>query len=63
MYRALIDCHCHRIILCFPYGFEIFFVGGKCVNSPFIPFDPCYQYVLRKGSIIFLACLHSKEKV
>ncbi|RVW63396.1 Transposon Ty3-I Gag-Pol polyprotein [Vitis vinifera] len=24
--------------------------------------DPCYQYVLRKGSINFLACLRGKEK-
>ena len=24
MYRALIDCHCHRMIFCLPYGFEIF---------------------------------------
>ena len=41
VYRALLDCHYRRIILYFPYGFEIFFVGGKFVSSPFIPFDPC----------------------
>ena len=63
VYRALIDCHRRKIILCFLYDFEICFVGGKCVSSPSIPFDPCYQYVLRKGSISFLACLHNKEKV
>ena len=41
VYRSLIDCHYRRIILYFSYGFEIFFVGGKFVSSPFIPFDPC----------------------
>ncbi|KAL6349618.1 hypothetical protein AAG906_035779 [Vitis piasezkii] len=41
VYRALIDCHRHRVIFCLPDGFE---------------------YVLRKGSINFLACLHGKEK-
>ena len=43
--RALIVCHRGRIILCLLYDFEIFFVGGKCISSPFIPFDPCYQFV------------------
>ncbi|RVW92637.1 Retrovirus-related Pol polyprotein from transposon 17.6 [Vitis vinifera] len=43
-------------------GFEVCFVGGKCVSLPFSQSDPCYQYVLRKGSINFLACLRGKEK-
>ncbi|RVW67373.1 Retrovirus-related Pol polyprotein from transposon 17.6 [Vitis vinifera] len=34
----------------------------KCVSFPFMKSDSCYQYVLRNGSINFLACLHSKEK-
>ncbi|RVX14525.1 Transposon Ty3-I Gag-Pol polyprotein [Vitis vinifera] len=59
---AVIDCHCHRIIFCLPEGFEVCFVGGKCVSLPFSQSDPCYQYVLRKGSINFLACLRGKEK-
>ncbi|RVW68549.1 Retrovirus-related Pol polyprotein from transposon 17.6 [Vitis vinifera] len=62
VYRALIDCHRCRIIFCLPDGFEVFFVGGKCVSLPFLQCDPCYQYVLRKGSINFLACLRGKEK-
>ena len=62
MYRALIDCHRCRIIFCLPDGFEVFFVGGKCVSLPFLQCDPCYQYVLRKGLINFLACLRGKKK-
>ena len=62
MYRVLIDCHHHKIIFCLLDGFEVCFVGEKCVSLPFLQFDPCYQYVLRKGSINFLAWLHSKEK-
>ncbi|RVW60237.1 Transposon Ty3-I Gag-Pol polyprotein [Vitis vinifera] len=62
VYRAVIDCHRRRIIFCFPEGFEVCFVGGKCVSLPFSQSDPCYQYVLRKGSINFLACLRGKEK-
>ncbi|RVW36977.1 Transposon Tf2-11 polyprotein [Vitis vinifera] len=50
------------IIFCLPEGFEVCFVGGKCVSLPFSQSDPCYQYVLRKGSINFLACLRGKEK-
>ena len=42
VYRALIDCHRLRIIFCLLDGFEICFVGGKCVSSSFIPFDLCY---------------------
>ncbi|RVW14646.1 putative serine/threonine-protein kinase PBL3 [Vitis vinifera] len=62
VYRALIDCHHRRIIFCLPDGFEVCFVGGKCVSLPFSQSDLYYQYVLRKGSINFLTCLHSKEK-
>ncbi|WJZ92455.1 hypothetical protein VitviT2T_011446 [Vitis vinifera] len=62
VYRAVIDCHRRMIIFCLPEGFEVFFVGGKCVSLPFSQSDPCYQYVLRKGSINFLACLRGKEK-
>ncbi|RVW60165.1 Transposon Ty3-I Gag-Pol polyprotein [Vitis vinifera] len=62
VYRAVIDCHRRRIIFCLPEGFEVCFVGGKCVSLPFSQSDPCYQYVLRKGSINFLACLRGKEK-
>ncbi|KAL6319798.1 hypothetical protein AAG906_036860 [Vitis piasezkii] len=62
VYRALIDCHHRRIIFCLPNGFEVCFVGGKYVGLPFWHSDPCYQYMLRKGSINFLACLRSKEK-
>ncbi|WJZ83991.1 hypothetical protein VitviT2T_003625 [Vitis vinifera] len=62
VYRAVINCHRRRIIFCLPEGFEVCFVGGKCVSLPFSQSDPCYQYVLRKGSINFLACLHGKEK-
>ncbi|WJZ91043.1 hypothetical protein VitviT2T_010152 [Vitis vinifera] len=62
VYRALIDCHRRRIIFCLPDGFEVCFVGEKCVSLPFSQSDLCYQYVLRKGSINFLACLHGKEK-
>ena len=32
VHRALIDCHRRRIIFCIPDGFEICFVGGKCVS-------------------------------
>lgn len=32
VYRKLIDCHHRMIIFYLPYGFEICFVGGKCVN-------------------------------
>ncbi|KAL6336406.1 hypothetical protein AAG906_014578 [Vitis piasezkii] len=62
VYRALIDCHRRRIIFCLPDGFEVCFVGGKCVSLPFSQSDPCYQYVLRKGSINFLVCLRGKKK-
>ena len=62
VYRVLIDCHHRRIIFCLPEGFEVCFVGGKCVSLPFSQSDPCYQYVLRKGSINFLTCLCGKEK-
>ncbi|KAJ9680357.1 hypothetical protein PVL29_019622 [Vitis rotundifolia] len=62
MTGALIDCHRRRIIFCLPDGFKICFVGRKCVSSPFSQSDLCYQYVLRNGSINFLACLRSKEK-
>ncbi|RVW13186.1 Transposon Ty3-I Gag-Pol polyprotein [Vitis vinifera] len=62
VYRAVIDCHRRRIIFCLPKGFKVCFVGGKCVSLPFSQSDPCYQYVLRKGSINFLACLRGKEK-
>ncbi|RVW22320.1 Retrovirus-related Pol polyprotein from transposon 17.6 [Vitis vinifera] len=62
MYRVVINCHRRRIIFCLPEGFEVCFVGGKCVSLPFPQSDPCYQYVLRKGSINFLACLRGKEK-
>ena len=34
----------------------------ESVNLPFLQSNPCYQYVLRKGSINFLACLRNKEK-
>ena len=34
MYRALVDCHHHRIIFCLPDRFEVCFVGGKCVSLP-----------------------------
>ena len=59
VYRALIDCHRHRIIFCLPDGFEVCFIGWKCVSLPFSQSDPCYQYVLRKGSINFLAYLRN----
>ncbi|RVW68835.1 hypothetical protein CK203_061592 [Vitis vinifera] len=62
VYRVLIDCHRHRIIFCLPDGFEVCFVGGKCVSLPFSQSNPCYQYVLRNRSINFIACLRSKEK-
>ena len=62
VYRAFIDCHRRRIIFCLPDGFEVCFVRGKCASLPFSQSDPCYQYVLRKGSINFLGCLRSKEK-
>ena len=48
VYRALIDCHRRRIIFCLSNGFEVCFIGGKCVSLPFSQSDPCYQYVLRK---------------
>ncbi|RVW90805.1 Retrovirus-related Pol polyprotein from transposon 17.6 [Vitis vinifera] len=32
----------------------------KCVSLPFSQSDLCYQYVLRKGSINFIACLHDE---
>ncbi|RVW81235.1 Transposon Ty3-G Gag-Pol polyprotein [Vitis vinifera] len=57
VYRAIIDCHRRRIIFCLPEGFEVCFVGGKCVSLLFSQSNPCYQYVLRKGSINFLAYL------
>ena len=62
VYRALIDCHFRKIIFCLPHGFEVCFVREKCVSLPFSQPDPCYQYVLRKGSINFLTCLCRKEK-
>ena len=62
VYRALIDCHHRRIIFCLPDRFEVCFVRGKCVSLPFSQSDPCYQYVLRKGSINFLTYLRSKKK-
>ena len=62
VYRAVIDCHRRRIIFCLPEGFEVCFVGEKCVSLPFSQSDQCYQYVLRKGSINFLAYLRGKEK-
>ncbi|RVW98761.1 Transposon Tf2-2 polyprotein [Vitis vinifera] len=62
VYRAVIDCHRRRIIFCLPEGFEVCFIGEKCVSLPFSQSDPCYQYVLRKRSINFLACLRGKEK-
>ncbi|RVW39784.1 Retrovirus-related Pol polyprotein from transposon 17.6 [Vitis vinifera] len=62
VYKALIDCHRCRIIFCLLDGFEVCFVGGKCVSLPFSQSDPCYQYVLRKGLINFLACLRGKKK-
>ena len=37
-------------------------VGGECVSLSFSQFDLWYQYVLRKGSIKFLACLRNKEE-
>ena len=36
VYRALIDCHRHRIIFCLPDEFEVCFVRGKCVSLPFL---------------------------
>ena len=42
VYRALIDCHHHRIIFCLPDGFEVCFVGGKCVSLPFSQSDLYY---------------------
>ena len=45
-----------------PNGFDICFFWGKCVSLPLLQSNPCYQYVLRKGSINFLACLHNKEE-
>lgn len=62
VYRALIDCYCPRIKFCLPYGFDICFVGRKCVSFPFTQSDMCYQYVLKKRSINILACLHNNEK-
>ena len=62
VYRALIDCQCRRIICWLPDGFKICFVEGKCVSLPFLRSNRCYQYVFRKGSINFLACLRNKEK-
>ena len=41
LYRELIDCHYRRIIFCLPDGFEVCFVGGKCVSLPFSQSDPC----------------------
>ncbi|RVW68327.1 Transposon Ty3-I Gag-Pol polyprotein [Vitis vinifera] len=38
VYRVLIDCHRRRIIFCLPDGFEVCFVGGKCVSFPFSQF-------------------------
>ena len=35
VYRAFIDCHCRRIIFCLPDGFEVCFVGEKCVGLLF----------------------------
>ena len=35
VYKAFIDCHRRRIIFCLPDGFEVCFVGGKCVSLPF----------------------------
>ena len=37
-------------------------VGGECVSLYFSQFNLWYQYVLRKGSTKFLACLHNKEE-
>ena len=51
VYRVLIDCHRRRIIFCLLDGFKVCFVGGKCLSLPFSQSDPCYQYVLRNGSI------------
>ena len=62
VYRTLLDCHCRGIIFYQPDGFEVCFVREKCVSLPFSQFDPCYQYVLRNGSINFLPYLRSKEK-
>ena len=45
-----------------PNGFDICFFWGKCVSLPLLQSNPCYQYVLRKGSINFLVCLHNKEE-
>ena len=41
---------------------RFFFARGKCVSSLFILSNPCYQYVLRKGSINFISCPCSKKK-
>ena len=62
MYRVFIDCHCHRIIFYLPNGFEVCFIGGKCVSLHFSQSNLCYQYVMKKGSINFLTCLRSKKK-
>ena len=42
VYRALIDCQVRKIICWLPNGFEICFVGRKCVSLPFSLSDPCY---------------------
>ncbi|KAJ9689262.1 hypothetical protein PVL29_014772 [Vitis rotundifolia] len=54
MTRVLVDCHRCKIIFCLPDGFEVYFVGGKCVSLYFSQSNPCYQYMLRNGSINFL---------
>ena len=43
VYKALIDCHRCRIIFCLPDGFEVCFVGWKCVSLPFSQSDLCYS--------------------
>ena len=35
VYRALIDCHHHKIIFCLLEGFKVYFVMGKCASLHF----------------------------
>ena len=42
VYRALVDCHHHWIIFCLPDGFQVCFIGGKCVRLPSLQSNPCY---------------------
>ena len=49
VYRALIDCHCSRIIFYLLDGFEIYFIDENCVSLTFFSVRSVLPVCIEKG--------------